>query len=72
MIILMKQTFSICIYSAESKWDLNSGWNKIFHLKKTIPMEKFQFWWNISCKKAKTKPIIQRFDPMSALQEGEG
>lgn len=29
MIILMKQTFSICIYSAESKWDLNSGWNKI-------------------------------------------
>lgn len=64
----MKQTFCICIYSAGSKGDLNSGWNKISFKKiiSFVPIEKFQFWCNyISCRKAKPKPIIQRFDPMS-------
>lgn len=38
-----KQTFSICIYSAESKWDLNSGWNKISLKKNLFPWKRSNF-----------------------------
>lgn len=64
--VLMKQTNILHLYLF-SKWDLNSGWNKISFKKMSfVLIEKPQFWWNyIPCRKANPKPIIQGFDPKS-------
>lgn len=49
------QTFSICIYSAVSKWDLNSGWNKISFKKKLFPWKSSNFYEIFPARKQKPK-----------------